>query len=127
MRKILKKSLPIVVIRVLNRLRYNLNNGFHQQENRRKKAYGLYKPENPFPLTGMKHSLKNKFSLYEKTASFGRKIKNGFQQQENIFLLKSILPNFNHGSQQLKKDSEQKDAVSTRQKISFHWLERRIR
>ena len=44
-----------------------------------KKAYGLYKPENPFPLTGMKHSLKNKFSLYEKTASFGRKIKNGFQ------------------------------------------------
>ena len=49
-----------------------------------------------------------------------KKIENGFHQQENTFLLKSIPPNFNHGFQQQKKGSEQKHTVSTRQKISFH-------
>ena len=34
-----------------------------------KKAYGLYQPENPFPLPGMKHSLKYAFPLCGKTAS----------------------------------------------------------
>ena len=43
-----------------------------------KTAYGLYKPENPFPLPGMKHSLKNTFSLYGKTASSRKKIETGF-------------------------------------------------
>ena len=42
---------------------------------RRKKSYGLYLPENPFPLLGMKHSLKNTFPLYGKTASSGKKLK----------------------------------------------------
>ena len=70
---------------------------------RRKKAYHLYQPENPFPLPGMKHSFKTPFPLYGKTASFSLKIENGFHQQENIFLLKLIHPNFIHGFQQQKK------------------------
>ena len=45
---------------------------------RQKKSYGLYLPENPFPLLGMKHSLKNTFPLYGKTASSGKNIENGF-------------------------------------------------
>ena len=36
------------------------------------KAYGLYYPENLFSLPGIKHSLKNTFSLYGKTASPGK-------------------------------------------------------
>ena len=43
-----------------------------------KKAYGLYLPENPFPLPGMKYLLKNTFPLYRKNASPGKKIENGF-------------------------------------------------
>ena len=35
-------------------------------------------PENPFPLPGMKHSLKNTFPLYGKAVSSGKKIENGF-------------------------------------------------
>ena len=35
----------------------------------------LYKPESSFPLPGMKHSLKNTFLRYGKTASSGKKIK----------------------------------------------------
>ena len=38
-----------------------------------KKAYGLYLPENPIPLPGMKHSSKNTFPLCRKTASSGKK------------------------------------------------------
>ena len=41
---------------------------------------GLYWPENKFSLPGMKHSLKNTFPRYGKTAFFDKKIeKNGFQ------------------------------------------------
>ena len=85
-------------------------------------SYGLYKTENLFPLPGMKDSLKNTFPQYGKTASSGKKIENGFHQQENIFLLKLIPPNFNYGFQQQKKCSEQRHTASTRQKISFHQL-----
>ena len=35
-------------------------------------------PENPFALPKMKHSLKNTFPLYRKTASFGKISKYGF-------------------------------------------------
>ena len=45
---------------------------------------------------------------------------NGFHQQQNVFLLKLVPPNFNNGFQHQKKSSEQKHTVSTRQKISFH-------
>ena len=31
-----------------------------------KKVYGVYKPEDPLPLTGIKRSLKNTFPLYRK-------------------------------------------------------------
>ena len=88
-----------------------------------KNAYGLYLSENLFPVPGMKHSLKNTFPLCEKTAFSGKKIENGFHEQENISLLKLIPLNFNHGSQQQKKGSEQKHTVSTRQKISLHLRE----
>ena len=65
--------------------------------------------------------VENTFPLYGKTvSSSGKKIENGFHQQENVFLLKFIPPNFNHGFQQHKKGSEQKHTVSTRQKICFH-------
>ena len=84
-----------------------------------KKSYGFHQPEYLFPLPGMKYSLKNTFPLYGKTALSGKKTKNGFNQQENIFLLKLIPPNFNHGFQQQKKGSEQKHTVSIRQKIKF--------
>ena len=61
---------------------------------------GFYLPENTFPLTGMKYSLKNVFPRYRKTASYGKKIKgNGFHLQENVFLLKLVSPNFNNGFQ----------------------------
>ena len=59
--------------------------------------------KNPFRLPGMKHSLKNTLPLYEKTTSSRKKIENGFQWQENIFLLKLIPPNLNHDFQQQKK------------------------
>ena len=84
------------------------------------KKHGLYWPENPFPQPGMEHLLKNMFPLYGKTTSSGKKVENGFHEQENIFLLKLISPNFNHGFQQQKKGSKQKHTLSTRQKISFH-------
>ena len=64
--------------------------------------------------------LKNMFPLYRKTVSSGKNIENGFHQQKNIFLLKLIPSNFNHGFQKQKKGFEQKHAVSTRQKIRFH-------
>ena len=39
----------------------------------------LDKPENQFPVPGTKHSLKNTFPLYNKSASSGKKIEeNGF-------------------------------------------------
>ena len=60
------------------------------------------------------------FPLYEKTASSGQKIENGFHYQENIFLLKLIPSDFINGFQQQKKFSEQKHTVSTGQKTSFH-------
>ena len=75
---------------------------------------------NPSPIAVMNDSLKNTFPLYGETTSSGKRIKNGFHLQENIFLLKFIPPNFNHGFQQQKKDSKQKHTVSTRQKIIFH-------
>ena len=43
-----------------------------------KRAYGLYKPENPFPLPGMEYSLKNTFPIYVKTAYSGKKIEKSF-------------------------------------------------
>ena len=86
---------------------------------RRKRAYGLYLPENPFPLPGMKHSLKNTFSLYGETASSSKKIGNGFHQQENIFLLKLIHPNSNHGFQQQKKSLRTKAYCFHQTEIKF--------
>ena len=68
----------------------------------------------------MKYSLKNMFPLYEKIASSGKKIENSFHWRKNIFLLKLIPPNFNHGFQQQKKGTEQKHTLSTRKKINFH-------
>ena len=53
----------------------------------------------PFSRPGIKHSLKNTFPLNEKTASSGKKIENGFYQQENVFLKKLVPPNFNNGFQ----------------------------
>ena len=38
-----------------------------------KKSYGLYWPENAFPLLGMRHSLKNTFPLYGNSAFSGQK------------------------------------------------------
>ena len=88
---------------------------------------GLCYPENSFSLTGMKHSLKNTFPQYGKTASSGKKIKeNGFHQQENVFLLK-IFPYFNNGFQHQRKSSVQKYTISSRQKISSHYPEWKIR
>ena len=69
----------------------------------------LYYLENPFPLPGIKHLLKNTFPLYGKIASSGKKIEeSGFHQQENIFLLKLVPPNFKNIFQQPKKSSEYK-------------------
>ena len=39
----------------------------------------LHMPENQFPVPGTKHSLKNTFPLYKKSASSGKKI------EENSF------------------------------------------
>ena len=51
----------------------------------------------------MKHSLKNALPLYRKTASSGKKIEeNDFQEQENVFLLKLVSPNYINGFQQKK-------------------------
>ena len=95
---------------------------FLRQESEKKYIKnGLCQPENPFSLPGTTQSLKNTFPRYGKTASSGKKIKeNGFHQQENVFLLKLVLPNFNNGFQHQKKSSVQKDTVSTRQKIIFY-------
>ena len=66
-------------------------------------------------MPGMKHSSKNT----EKTASTGKKMKeNGFHEQENVFLLKLVLLNFNNGFHHQRKGSEQKHNVSSRQEIS---------
>ena len=56
-----------------------------------------------------------RFHYTEKLLLLAKKFGNGFQWQENIFLLKLIPTNFNHGFQQLKKVSTQKHTVSTRQ------------
>ena len=65
----------------------------------------------------MKHSLKNTLPLSINFASSGKKIqKNWFQVPGKCFL--KLVPPI--GFQQLRKSSEQKDTVSTRQKISFH-------
>ena len=68
--------------RVLNRLVYNLNNGFYYQEKKFKvKSYtfssGL---KNVFPLAGMKNSLKNIWYNW----------RNGFHELENELLLARI-------------------------------------
>ena len=61
----------------------------------------------------MKHSLKNEFPRYGKTASSGKKIKeNGFNLQENV--LEMVSPNFSNGFEYQKKSSQQKHTVSTR-------------
>ena len=87
------------------------------------KADGFHERENPSIIIGMKNSLKNPFPRYGKTGSSGKKIENGFRWQKNIFLLKLIPLNINHGFQQQKKVPEQKHTVSNRHKISFHELE----
>ena len=73
----------------------------------------------------MKHSLKNTFPLYGKTASSGKQ-KNGFHQQEKFFRLKLIPPNFNHGFQQQKNAANKsrlfpldRKYVSTRRNEGF--------
>ena len=51
----------MVVIRVLNRLLYNVNNGFHQHERKlliNNNTFS-FRLKNALPLTGMKGSLKN--------------------------------------------------------------------
>ena len=55
--EISEKSKNIAVIRVLNRLLYNLNNGFHQQEKKTsKRQCNTFSPglKNVFALAGMK-------------------------------------------------------------------------
>ena len=53
-----------------------------------------------FHYLKMKHSLKNKFPQYGKTAFSDKKIKeNGFHWQENVLLLKLVPNNFNNGFQ----------------------------
>ena len=48
--------------------------------------------------------LTEKLKAYGKTASSGKKIKeNGFHPQEDVFLLKLVLPNFSNGFQRQKK------------------------
>ena len=42
-----------------------------------KKAYGLYEPENIFPLPRMQYLLKHTFPLFGKTTSSGKRIENG--------------------------------------------------
>ena len=59
-------------------------------------------------------------STIQKNCFFWQKYRKWFPLTENIFLLKLIPSNFNHGFQQQKRGSEQKHAVSTRQKIRFH-------
>ena len=55
-----------------------------------------------FQLPGMKHSLKNTFPLYGKTASSSKKIKeNVLHLQENVFLFL-----FNNAFQQQRKSFE---------------------
>ena len=82
------------------------------QSNKKQVKNGLYLPENTFPLPGMTHSLKNTFLRFGKTASSGKKInENGFHQQENVFLLKLVLPNFNNGSQHQEKNALNKSIL----------------
>ena len=51
-----------------------------------------------------KWSMKNAFLRYGKTAFSGKKVKeNGFLQQEKVFLLKLVSPNFNNGVQHQRK------------------------
>ena len=66
----------------------------------------------------MKHLLKNTFPLSQKTASSGKNQK-WFPLAGKHFSVKLDSPNFNHGFQWQKKGSEQKDAVSIRQKKKF--------
>ena len=62
----------------------------------------------------MKHSLRNTFLLYGKTASSGKKIKkHGFYLQKNNFYLKFALPNFNTKIPTEEKTSEKYHTVST--------------
>ena len=57
--------------------------------------------------TRNKSFVENTSPAYGKTASSGKKIEeNGFHLQENVFLLKSVSPNFNNAFQQQKKNSE---------------------
>ena len=67
----------------------------------------------------MKHSLKNTLPLSINSASPGKKkiIKKKWFPVPGKRFLKLVPP---IGFQQLRKSSEQKDTVSTRQKISFH-------
>ena len=83
------KWLPVVVIRVLNRLFYNLNNGFHLQERKlgiknNAFSFGL---ENGFPLSRMKDSLKNKSVNGRKWFPLSRK---SFSIRKNKFCLQKL-------------------------------------
>ena len=57
-----------------------------------KKAYGLYLPENPFRLPGMKHSLENTFPLYRKIVSSGKKYRKWFPRAGKYFSAKIDSP-----------------------------------
>ena len=72
------------------------NEGFVQKyvSARRKKAFTVTekyiknefpKPENQFAVPGMRHSLKNRFPLYKKSASSGKKIKENGSTSGKMF------------------------------------------
>ena len=61
-----------------------------------------------------------------KNCFFWQENRRKWNYQENVFLWKLALPNFNNGFQQEKKNSKQKHIVSTRQKVSFHQPELKI-
>ena len=99
----------------------NWNEGFVQKyvSTRQKKGFlrqkslkkyiksDLHQPKNAFPLPRMRHLLENTFPGYKKTGSPGKKIEeSGFQQHENVFLLKLVPPNFSNGFQHQKKSYE---------------------
>ena len=87
---------------------------------RRKKGHGLYQPENPFPLPGMKHSFKHSFPLCGKTASSGKRIGKWFPLAGKYSTIKIDSFQFQTWFPTAeKKGSGQKQTVSTRQKISF--------
>ena len=74
-----------------------------KKKKNKRKRFPQHKTENPSSPCGVKNSFKNTFPLYGKTASSGQKIANSLHSQENIFLLKLVSHNYNHGFQQQKK------------------------